>query len=582
MKNFYLISILSLLLFSNSLFSQNSKDSTEAKSPVYNWQLSLKGGASLLWGDGASSYSPFTRWFSSEGAFTGELVLHRRLTNFLGLQIGVAKGVFSGYRDKWNPADVPHAIVTSKTDYLDYHLDVNIDFTGLFGFKPDRFLTVYAFGGVGMINYDANSYTDGKLYSSASSNTLMIPWGGGVQLRFSPHLSMLLETSFRNTFVDDVDAYVGTGTDINDMYSITGVGLTYHFGQKKEKQKEPEIVPMEPVDTMLASDNKNPVPVLANVKVNAAIPAEVKSDTSYNVKVVVSKDSLNGAATYHQEIPEGFVAKEIDSRGGRFNFSDQVLEIKWDKLPVDNPLVFSYQLTTAELEPKTYTFKGNFVYEEDTVKRVVDFVNRASVELPKEEIVAENAGNDKVVAGNPQQSLEGIDYRVQVAAVFGGKSNPDILAKRLRLSEEIFEDPYKTGYRYTVGHFNDYAQANEHRKGVTVRGAYVVVFVDGKYVGEPVKINDRVMDQDAINSKGETYKVQIAASNGRPYSIVKLAAKYGLKASDIYEYKSGNWYLYSVGKFSSKEEAAAMLKEMQSKVRGAYLVRFVDGRLSNK
>lgn len=582
MKNLYFVSVLSLLLFTNSLFSQNSKNSDKTKSPVYNWQLTLKGGASLLWGDAASSYSPFTRWFSNEGAFTGELMLHRRLTNFLGLQIGVAKGVFSGNRDKWNPADVPHAVVTSKTDYIDYHLDVNIDFTGLFGFKPGRFLTVYAFGGVGMINYDATSYTDGKLYNSVSSNTLMIPWGGGVQLRFTPHFSLMLETSFRNTFVDDVDAYVGQGTDINDMYSITGLGLTYHFGQKKEKPKEMEVVPMEPVDTTVASNDENTVPVLANVKVDAGIPATVKSDETYNVKVVISKDSLNGAATYHQDIPAGFVAKEIDSRGGQFNFSDQVLEIKWDNLPVENPLVFSYQLSTAKLEPKTYSFEGNFVYDEDTAKRVVYFVNNASVNLPKEEIVAENTAADKVVAEKPQQSLQGIDYRVQVAAVFGGKSNPDILAKRLRLSEQIFEDPYKTGYRYTIGHFSDYVQANEHRKGVSVQGAYVVVFADGKYIGEPVKINNRVMDQNALNANGETYKVQIAASNGRPYSIVKLAAKYGLKASDIYEYKSGNWYLYSVGKFSSKEEAGTMLSEMQSKIKGAYLVHFVDGRLSNK
>jgi hypothetical protein len=567
-----------LMFISVEVSAQDVNDSNQDlnKPIIYNWELAAKGGASLLWGDAASSYNPFSRWFSSEGAFTGEIMIYRRLNKFLGLQAGFAKGVFSGYRTEWTPVDVPHPVATSKTDYIDYHLDVNIDFTGLFGFKPDRFLTVYAFGGVGMINYDATSYLDGKLYKTASDKTLMIPWGGGLKFRISERFSILVEASFRNTFVDDVDAYIGQGTDVNDIYSITGLGLTYKFGKKKEKKQKIEIVPVEPVDTSLAQTEEQ-TPVWTDVVVATGMPVTAQNDTTYDVKVEIKKDSLNGSGTYRQEIPVGFTVTETNSAGGNFSFNDQVLEIKWDKLPDAATLAFNYTLATGKLEPKTYSFEGSFTYDEDTTVRVKTFVDNVTIKLSQEELLAQQS-KEKEEQEAVQTEISGIDYRVQVAAVFGGKSDPDVLAKKLKINEEVFEDPYKSGYRYTVGHFDNYGAAKEHRKSVPVNGAYVIVFVDGKYVGEPVKTNSMIMDKDPMNPSGDTYRIQIAASNGRPYSIAKLAYKYGLKESDIYEYKSGNWYLYSVGKFSSKEEAADKLAELKAKVKGAHLIKFNNGR----
>jgi len=580
-KNYALSILLVFVMIGSNLFAQNDTNSDskkDAKPVIYNWDVSLKGGASLIWGDAGSSFDPFTRWFSNEGAFTGEITLNRRLSNLFGIQAGFAKGYLSGYREVWS-SDT-HPVASSLTDYMDYYLALNVDLTAIFNHNPDRFLSVYAFGGGGMINYSATSFLDGKQFKTASGNTFMVPWGGGLKLRINPRFSILLETSFRNTFVDDIDAYVGQGTEINDIYSITGVGLTYRFGAKKEKERQIDVVPVVPADTSVAESEKQEERVLAEVAVMSGMPASAKSDTTYEISMKIKKDSLKDYGRFKQEIPVGFTVAEGNSAGGNFSFENQELLIEWETLPIEDTLAFSYKLISGGMEPKNYTFEGSFTYKEDTSLRVTTFVDNINISVKAANQLAVNSENAQtsetpVVAAG---AVSGIDYRVQVAAVIGGKSSADVIAKRLRINEEVFEDPYKTGYRYTVGHHDNYGEANSHRKEVSVKGAYVIAFVDGKYVGNLAKTNSIVMDKDAINSSGVTYKIQIAASKGRAYPIAKLAYKYGLNTTDIYERNTGTWYTYSVGKYNNLDDAKAKLKEIQAKVKGAYIVKYVDGR----
>lgn len=578
-KKIYSISlILASLLIFTSAFAQK-EDNGNSDPAVYNWELAAKGGASLIWGDAGSSYDPFTRWFSNEGAFTGELVLHRRLSNVFGIQIGFAKGVLSGYREEWSSDS--HPVASSKTDYFDYHLGLNIDITGIFNRNPNRFFSIYAFGGVGMVNYTATSYLAGNQFKTASGNTLMIPWGGGAKFRISPRFSILLETSFRNTFVDDVDAYVGQGSNVNDIYSITGIGLTYRFGAKKNKNRQIDVVPVVPADTMIAIEDQNINPILADVIVNSGMPVTANRDTTYHIVVMIEKEDLNEFGAYNQRIPKGFSVVEGNSNGGEFSFANQELSIEWKMLPIEQSLEFSYDLVASSLDPKTYTFEGSFVYREDSSLLITTFVDNIQVRLTDAEIMAQNDQNAQVVENPVLVPVSGIDYRVQIAAVFGGKSSPDVMAKRLGLNEEVYEDPYKTGYRYTVGHHDQYGAANSHRKEVPVKGAYVITFVDGKYVGNLEKTNKQVMDQNAVDQSGVTYRIQIAASNGRAYPIAKLAYKYGFNTSDVYEYKNGAWYRYSVNKYSDMASAQAALQDIKGKVKGAYIVKFVNGVAAN-
>jgi hypothetical protein len=567
-----LLTVCSIFIFT-TVVAQENKNNT--KSEIYNWDVTAKAGASLLWGDAASSFSPFTKWFSSECAFTGELVLNRRISNVFGIQAGFAKGVLSGYREVWS-SDT-HPVVSSKTDYFDYHLALNMDITSIFNHNPNRFLSIYAFGGVGMINYTATSYLDGKLHQEASDNTLMVPWGGGLRFRLSPRFSVIAETNFRNTFVDNIDAYEGQGSDVNDIYSITSIGLTYRFGQKKDKKREIEIVPVVPADTAIAQNDTQDYQSPVNVIVSRGMPVTAIADTTYVVQVEITKEDLSDYGQYSQTIPEGFDVVEVNSHGGEFRYDGKEMVIEWVKIPSEPILKFSYELKSLKVKPKTYDFEGSFKYAEDTAMRVKTFVDNVVVSGPPSAELADNTEDENQV--NPD-AISGIDYRVQVAAIFGGKSSADVIARHLKISETVYEDQYKRGYRYTVGHHSDYSEAKSHRRNVSVKGAYVVAFVDGKYVGDLAKTNEIVMDKDPFNSSGVTYKIQIAASKGRPYSIAKLASKYGFSPSAIYQDSNGTYYMYTTGTYASLEEAKAKLKEVRNSVKGAYIVKFVNGKRS--
>ncbi len=70
------------------------------------------------------------------------------------------------------------------------------------------------------------------------------------------------------------------------------------------------------------------------------------------------------------------------------------------------------------------------------------------------------------------------------------------------------------------------------------------------------------------------YRVQIAASKGRPCSIAKLASKYGVSESDITETLSKSmWYQYSIGAFSTLADAKIFLKKIKKINKSAYIIK---------
>jgi len=159
--------------------------------------------------------------------------------------------------------------------------------------------------------------------------------------------------------------------------------------------------------------------------------------------------------------------------------------------------------------------------------------------------------------------------------------NPASLQKRYHLNETVSEYPYKGYNNYVVGSYSDYREAVKRRSGTKARGAYVVAIKDGEYQGHLYDLNNDLMDKNPFLSDGATYKVQVSASPGRPYAIIKLAAKLGVDPSKIYEDKVSNWYQYSLGSFATKQEAEAYAKELRAKgFDDAYVIKFVNGKRS--
>lgn len=581
MKNIRILLLL-LLLLPLWLSAQKNVNNNN-----YLWKIGGHSGSTMLWGDLSDDSDPITKMFSSQSKLSFEIDLHRKITDVFGVEGSFLFGNLAGQRTKWS--DDQHAGIGFNTSFFDYSLAINADITALFGAKPDRLISIYLLGGAGMAYYKGDSYdlTTNNNIRTVDNNTFFIPWGWGMSLNFTPRFSIFAQNTFRQVFVDDIDAYVGSGTSINDIYSFTSVGASYKFGLKKEKKKQIEVVPVE-VDTTLATkDSYVPVDVTTTIE----MPLIIKREESKVVNVTISKGTLSSKGDYNQSFPDGFMVKPIELAGGDFTYDVGKLTIHWTNLPKNETIKISYKIKPGDITPNNYNIPGTFVYKENEKIKVKQFKNQISVEGP---IVAaaditENKGKTDLKTpdvAEPETSTpiisspqEGISFGVQVAAVYGGKMNPMGLQKQFHLNESVNESAYKGYYNYTVGNYNSYNAANERRKGTNVRGAYVVAFKNGNYQPHLYYINKEVMDQNPFITTGTTYKVQILANNGRPYAIVKLASKLNLETNNIYEDKIGNWYQYSVGKFNTYEEAQEYAKELRSKGSGdAYVVKFQNGK----
>lgn len=560
MKKFLFVIVVFVSFFVNTnTFAQNDEQ---------KWTLSTNVGSSLLWGDGASSDFPLNRWFSPESGLTLGLRINRNLSQTFSLYADIQKGYMYGERKKWS-SDL-HPIVTSNIDYFDYHVGVGIDFTSMFGFKPDRFISLYGLCGIGQINYTSKSFLGDVEYSAVSNTALIVPYGVGLKFRINKHFNMFVESNFRHTFVDDVDAYIGSGTDVNDIYSITSIGISYSFGAKKEKIPKLNDNPVEMIDTVIAEVK----PLVKPIDLISNFPDSIESGVIYSIASVVDGDVVDDM-TYTINIPKGMVISQVEGNYSTIQQNATNLIVKWYADSLSGQPAISYDMQVLDTLESQYLFSSSLEYKDGADYKMRFFKQQfiSTTALEHKVVVTENSVD---IVSNTAKDAMLFDYRIQVATVFGGTASKSLLRKRLNLDVNMEETPYKNSSRYTIGHYATYSQAILALKSVNVHGAYIVVFKDGEYQLYLSDINVDIMDKYQIGS-GVIYKVQIAASKGRPYSIAKLAYKYGFKETDILEEKVGSWYFYTVGSAETFDHAKDLLRVIKNKKIDAYIIKYIDG-----
>lgn len=574
MKNI-LFSIICLLFISTS-YGQGQDNEKELM-----WKIGLHSGSSMMWGDLSDDNNPLSKMFSNESKLSYELDLHRKISETFSIQGSFLFGKLTGTRTKWS--DQLDADLTFITRYFDYSIALNMDVTALLGANPDRLISAYLLGGVGMSHYTAEKSTINPttLISTTKNKALILPWGWGLAFNFTPRFSAFAQNTFRNTFVDDIDGHIGSGSEVNDIYSFTSIGVSYKFGPRRERKPQLEIVPMD-VDTTPVVAEYIPVQIITDI----AMPLQIKAGDKKLVKISIDKRDLVSKGEFIQTFPDGFLIDIVESDGGVVDYNVGKLSIKWANLPEKSKLNIAYKMSPGNLSPQNISIPGNFVYEEKGEIKVKQFKNNLmveGVEVAKTDVPVQTNDKPKVsetpTQNNTTQPTAGIRYAVQIAAIYGGKMNPNTFVKKYKLNEQVDESSYKGYNNYTIGKYESYKQADERRKGTKVYGAYTVAFKNGQYQAHLYDINNDIMDQNPFLDQGITYKVQISASQSRPYAIVKLANRFDIAPETIYQDKVTNWYQYTVGKCSNMEQAKKLASELKAKgATDAYIVKFQNGK----
>ncbi|HVA97925.1 MAG TPA: hypothetical protein VNG53_03440, partial [Bacteroidia bacterium] len=125
------------------------------------------------------------------------------------------------------------------------------------------------------------------------------------------------------------------------------------------------------------------------------VPSSVKPGDSFTVEVTINKGTVSSFAKLQEDLPNGFTASEVDSKGGSFSFKDHSVKFIWTALPSDNSFVVKYKITVDPSANGQQSFGGKFSYVIDN--------NRQSVEIASSSITVGN-NNQPVAATSTDNS----------------------------------------------------------------------------------------------------------------------------------------------------------------------------------
>ena len=273
------------------------------------------------------------------------------------------------------------------------------------------------------------------------------------------------------------------------------------------------------------------------------VPYKSSSGNDIMVNLLVYKQDMNRFAKIEEKIPPGFQAEMVDSKEGLFTFKDGIAKFVWMNLPVDAGFTVSYRLipdagkSLEDLKIQgtlSYIMEGRNISVDVVQKDVyLKGISKANIEALMKSLEA----GEELPGGKPEQTQltevkpppvkekepvekekpvvteekpvvretrepqtsaassgipnsqqlpvqTGIYYRVQLAATMSFNDANESFAA-FNLSRPVLVERHGGMYKYTIGSFSSYDQADEFRStalSLGIPGAFVVAYRDGKRI----------------------------------------------------------------------------------------------------
>jgi hypothetical protein len=569
------------------------------------WSFNLNFGQTLFWGDVNDEITnPFSANFNPDiSSFAYGLIIQKNFNSWLGIDFQYLGGNLHGTRTLWSNNDTAGLYFNSKINQFGLNLDIDV-FDLFMDKQPIRLFNFYIRGGGAYNLYDATEYrtADNSVTNTAKAGAVEVMGGWGVRFDISKAVGFTFENTFTYAFDDFLDAHSTEYSKANDLFAYTSLGVTYRIYPKPKKPRletEEEIIPE---DTTVASggggeESQAPAPELS---VKVVMPSVIKAGDTVLVSLKVYKYDLNEKAKLQQTLPSGFSAVAKDNSTAEFNFSDQIISYNWIHFPgVKEYINLSYYLVAGDVEAGNYSIPGIIFYDIDGNEKIKQFKQVITVKKPKPAVVAKVEPSNQPVdivktqpVTNPSQQSStkparvtgDLEYRVQVKAIYGGKSSTQAIARQYGIDKPVQEEFVKGYTKYTAGSFATYEDAKAYRdrlRSQKVPGAFVVAYYKSnrmKNIKEAIRMEKTsapAVSPTKITQQGVSYSVQIAAST-RKLSATSLASQFGVTDNVIMTTHNG-LYKYMVGSFTSYEDAKAKLYEIRNLVPDAFIVKYVNG-----
>jgi hypothetical protein len=102
------------------------------------------------------------------------------------------------------------------------------------------------------------------------------------------------------------------------------------------------------------------------------IPNTVAAGSSFIVEIKVNRGSVSGFMKFYQELPKGFTATEIDSKGGSFSSLENGVKIVWIAPPKEISYSVSYKLTVPADASGAKNFTAKYSYIKNNERSFFD------------------------------------------------------------------------------------------------------------------------------------------------------------------------------------------------------------------
>ena len=502
--NLYKALIICLILFSP--FFSFSQDTVSKPGRFFNdWSVNLNAGTTLFFGD-INEY--LISRYQSEWQLAYGIMLSKQITSVLGIRGQLLNGKISGAKMKFkngSPANLQF-----NADFFEYNLNATINFNHLFlPQNQHNLFSVYGFIGMGMSNWTTelrnirtNTIVAGNGQKGKGlkklTNEGMIPAGLGIDIHFNRKWNLTMESGFRVVNSDKLDAAIGGFK--YDMYNYSSLGITYIFSPSVSPIKAPKTD-----ITILEFAQEKPILLsLPPLKIKCELPKQILPGSLFDVRINILKNKMEGPGEIHLNVPKDISWTGYCNTKASLDSKNQIITIKWDKLPSDTMLLILLTLKPDTTLNGDIEISGKFFYKSDNFDKIEPFSSIVSIKenQPKEVSKVSPASKTdsttinrkvklvdlkkKIAAEKTSVNKSGVEYQIQIYAERKKMTSTEALARKFNIHEPIREDSYNGFNTYSIGSYTSNNEAVKQMKKIRlqndVHDAFVVKFKNGKRI----------------------------------------------------------------------------------------------------
>jgi hypothetical protein len=277
-------------------------------------------------------------------------------------------------------------------------------------------------------------------------------------------------------------------------FEITGL-FSYIDGEKKSTDIEPFKITVLPASGEIADNTNNINTNQAGITIKRQKPFK-DSKGNIIIRLLVDKGSLPDEqfAKIQEIIPTGYTAESYETKGAIFSYKDNTAKFLWMSLPNEQQFIVSYKLI-----PKTGTntndlaINGNFSYINDGITQNVNITETSDILAIKgndnNSDIADNTNDNNI----KNETVKTIDYKVQIAAGHKNLKNIKTYFSRLQLNENVNIEMHQGWIKYTVGEYDLYKSARDHRVDIWNKTKIDDAFVTAYNNGQRVTVQEALM-----------------------------------------------------------------------------------------